>query len=503
MPTIQNRRATASQWTAANPVLAAGELGFELDTNRIKIGDGLKSWTALTYFSEEALDNQVMDLIKTSLPVEIEKSASVYSSKEQLLREKFLVSKGGRIGTGGAMPISIRFDHWTNVLGDTILPMLEARGMPSGLCVYSRFLTPDDTYYDADSNKYGWSALEDWCLHRGVELWSHGRSHSDTPHAGGEDALREEIVFSKVELEAAMPRVKIQGWMQPGVTALAGPGTQWMGFDTTNLDHMYSHLAGRLIRQTYPVSELDMWQAIRTMPGRPLHGAGHVTIDSLTYADLDARLTLAVNSGYGVEFMLHPGLVGKTASNITMADFTAFLDRLVVLRDSGKIDIITPSAMYVADPSFPKTSRTQLIRGGTFKDGFDPVSNPGAWNATSATTLVPDGSVNWLRIPSTGSVFNQTAASVHNLELRGEMFAMECTVRRSDNLTPAVARMIVADTLNANMLNKTWTFVIPEGVHRFVRFFSIPQTETRNLRFNFGRQSGGGVDVTDCKVYKV
>lgn len=53
MPTIQNRRATAAQWTAANSVLAAGEIGFELDTNKVKVGDGLKAWGALEYLVYE------------------------------------------------------------------------------------------------------------------------------------------------------------------------------------------------------------------------------------------------------------------------------------------------------------------------------------------------------------------------------------------------------------------------------------------------------------------
>ena len=59
MPTIQNRRATAAQWTAATPVLAAGELGFELDTNSAKIGDGLTAWADLPYLSDESLSELV------------------------------------------------------------------------------------------------------------------------------------------------------------------------------------------------------------------------------------------------------------------------------------------------------------------------------------------------------------------------------------------------------------------------------------------------------------
>ena len=48
---MQQRRGTASQWTTANPVLAAGEIGFETDTNKFKIGDGSSAWTALPYFT--------------------------------------------------------------------------------------------------------------------------------------------------------------------------------------------------------------------------------------------------------------------------------------------------------------------------------------------------------------------------------------------------------------------------------------------------------------------
>ena len=46
---IQVRRGLASEWTAANPVLAAGEMGVETDTNKFKFGNGTDTWTALSY----------------------------------------------------------------------------------------------------------------------------------------------------------------------------------------------------------------------------------------------------------------------------------------------------------------------------------------------------------------------------------------------------------------------------------------------------------------------
>jgi hypothetical protein len=46
---LQFRRGTAAEWTSANPVLAAGEPGFETDTLKLKIGDGTTHWTSLAY----------------------------------------------------------------------------------------------------------------------------------------------------------------------------------------------------------------------------------------------------------------------------------------------------------------------------------------------------------------------------------------------------------------------------------------------------------------------
>lgn len=40
---------TAAQWSAANPVLLAGEIGIESDTRKFKFGDGATAWNSLGY----------------------------------------------------------------------------------------------------------------------------------------------------------------------------------------------------------------------------------------------------------------------------------------------------------------------------------------------------------------------------------------------------------------------------------------------------------------------
>jgi hypothetical protein len=51
---MQQRRGTAAQWISTNsgngPILNAGEIGYETDTNKFKIGDGTNHWINLDYF---------------------------------------------------------------------------------------------------------------------------------------------------------------------------------------------------------------------------------------------------------------------------------------------------------------------------------------------------------------------------------------------------------------------------------------------------------------------
>jgi hypothetical protein len=48
---IQLLRASASEWTSKNPTLDAGQPGFEIDTFKLKIGNGVLNWNSLPYIS--------------------------------------------------------------------------------------------------------------------------------------------------------------------------------------------------------------------------------------------------------------------------------------------------------------------------------------------------------------------------------------------------------------------------------------------------------------------
>lgn len=52
MTRIRIRRGTSVEWATADPVLAEGEMGFETNTAKLKIGNGTTAWTELAYTSD-------------------------------------------------------------------------------------------------------------------------------------------------------------------------------------------------------------------------------------------------------------------------------------------------------------------------------------------------------------------------------------------------------------------------------------------------------------------
>lgn len=49
---IQVRRDLSTAWTSVDPVLSAGEFGYETDTGNLKIGNGSTAWSSLPYIYE-------------------------------------------------------------------------------------------------------------------------------------------------------------------------------------------------------------------------------------------------------------------------------------------------------------------------------------------------------------------------------------------------------------------------------------------------------------------
>lgn len=61
---IVSRNDTQANWESVDPILLKGELGVEVDTNRIKVGDGVHHWSSLTYIGADS--DQIQSLISES-----------------------------------------------------------------------------------------------------------------------------------------------------------------------------------------------------------------------------------------------------------------------------------------------------------------------------------------------------------------------------------------------------------------------------------------------------
>lgn len=91
---IQLRRDTSNNWTSVNPVLLKGEIGYETDTNYIKIGDGTTAWRSLAY-------------------------ATVLPSDSRLTNARFPTAHASTHGVSGSDPITISSSQVTGL--DTAL----------------------------------------------------------------------------------------------------------------------------------------------------------------------------------------------------------------------------------------------------------------------------------------------------------------------------------------------------------------------------------------------
>lgn len=71
------RRDTAANWTANDPVLFQGEIGYDLTNKKLKIGDGSTSWNSLEYYqgddaTEVAYSNSTSGLSASTVQAAID-----------------------------------------------------------------------------------------------------------------------------------------------------------------------------------------------------------------------------------------------------------------------------------------------------------------------------------------------------------------------------------------------------------------------------------------------
>lgn len=95
--TFKFRRNSASYWAEKNPVLAEGEPCFELDTGKLKVGDGTSNWSALGYLGAQANVIEAVKVGGTALEIS-EKAVDITEISTDLLKngtQELIIDCGG------------------------------------------------------------------------------------------------------------------------------------------------------------------------------------------------------------------------------------------------------------------------------------------------------------------------------------------------------------------------------------------------------------------------
>lgn len=267
-----------------------------------------------------------------SLPLGWESGAA-----NAILVQDFTRRYGGRKKTGGKGAVAFRFDHGLNNYVSMLLPLMQAREFKHSQVLSSAGwdIAENNAVTRVDVNTLAASGI--------LEVWNHGgMNHSDADTSA---KLVTAIVDGLAALRADLPAAKIDGWAVPGVT-----GTLYMGFNGgITPDKFYATEAGRLILANHAVSTGGIAGTYqRILDGTVRQGQHQYTLDERTVAQAKAEVDLAIANGTGLQFMLHPSVVG-TAGRMSLADFTAVLDYVKTKEAAGDLLVLSPYELMVAD----------------------------------------------------------------------------------------------------------------------------------------------------------
>lgn len=300
------------------------------------------------------------------LPVDPAKVAAAH----QLLRERFVRSRGGVIGTGGKAVVAFRWDHNpVPAIESGLIELHRQYEIPLTWAHYSQQVEIDKGNWHSTP----WSTLEEFALFDGMEVGCHSQTHQD---ATDDERLTAEIVTSLAELSESLPSLMIEWFIIPGVG-----GTNYNGFISTNSPaRWYDTPAGQLVLQTYAMCSGHMGGSLHPLAGQAPIGQRHHGIETSNAADTIELITRAQTRAAGLCLMLHPVWIGRS-DHMSLDDYEAVLAHVAAERDAGRLLALTMSGLAVADSS-RGDHRDQLL------DGLD-WQGTGGWTADGWT--IEDG----------------------------------------------------------------------------------------------------------------
>lgn len=396
--------------------------------------------------------------------------------RSRTLRDSFIKSRGGSIGTSGRPVVSIKYDHDLNALFETVVPLHDLHNIPGSVSVMGGMFT--DANGVARNDKHTWADVQALALNKGWEVMNHFWSHRDVQTDAD---LLHEIVDPLAVYKEQMPKVAVVGATLPGPATLAGYTTQYGGFGNgATVEAWADTYAGQLLQGYHGYAMGYMPGLYRTLDGQPTVGLGHYTLDSVTDAATAIQVIESAKSfGAGVSFMVHPSLIGAEGK-ITPAVLNELLAYMAAERDAGRIEVMTAAGLTLADSRHG--SRFNVVPNGDFRSGLV------GWSATTGWSV--EG----------GKVLGDASAGVmsrsQSITALGQFYGTQCEMSAlfTAGASDVVVRVQVEDATAPDSMRSIREETIPAGTTKRVRTFAtVPAAGTTALRFHVGRVSGGTV----------
>ena len=295
----------------------------------------------------------------------------------------------GKVGTGGLGAVALRFDHHLDPFQTKVLPLLRQYRLP-----WAQIVNPGKVGSGDDT--WGYAELANAAYRGGGEVWHHGWSHVNI---GSEFTANREITNSMTSLLSSLPDLWIDGWAMPGT------GGANMGLDGTAASY-WSSLPGRMVLAQHALvrgSNPSAWHALNGGTGNVV-GASHVTLDAATVSTAQGWVNTARDSQTGVTLMLHANYL-DTAGYMTTAQLGEVLAYIAAERDAGRLAVLTPSAILLADRGATQRAGTLLSPAAA-----SPGATTTAWSETVTTRTaagqygVPHEAVAHVRATAAGTV---------------------------------------------------------------------------------------------------
>lgn len=379
--------------------------------------------------------------------------------------------QSGGVGTAGKAAVALRFDDNPRKFLDVCYPLLRKYQLPGYIASAVRYFGETGA---------GFPEVQTAALNDGVEVANHSWTHGD---ASGYDAILNNTIGAADHLEQQMPQLRVDTWTMPSLQ-----GTKMDGYDDGRyIPNFAETTAGHMITARHAV--VNGYSGGRTQPliGAPTVGQTHLTIETMTLAEVQGYVGEAQRMGTGLTLMLHPSRL-DTAGCMTSAVFESVLAWLDAERQAGRLLCLSAQGIAFADVG--RSHRVNMVPNSDFSQGVSGWQNNTGWSfdpaAGTATT-------------STGAPVYQNIVFSPFISMRGAIVELVYRARGAagDVVRAAVTAAPTSGTQDTTLTGSGW-----QEIRKLV---TIPANFSTSglLRVDIGRVSGGAVTIRDVRLMSV